>query len=172
MSLGRTNGPWVRTQALRVSGRAEGDNWTKSTTTATIRLKMEIQHRHEFERIGTQVLPPERFSDEYVSPDPEFANEGRGPESDGIRGLIAGSCCGWEEPPTSAEFYEAMRATAPTERQDVVAGTLVGEASNDTLALAYLQGAFTWRQVAAVLRRRGAYSSRQARYVNLHAARG
>ena len=133
---------------------------------------MELTRRHEFEAIGTQVLPPERFDNEYAAPDPESGNEGRGPESDAIRGLIAGSCCGWEEPPTSAEFYEAMRSTAPTERQDMVAGTLVAEASNDTLALAYLQGAFTWRQVAAALRRRGAYSSRQARYVNLHAAPG
>ena len=63
-----------------------------------------------------------------------------------------------------------MRATAPTERQKVVSGALVAEASNDTLALAYLQGAFTWRQVATVLRGRGVYSSRQARYVNMHAA--
>ena len=130
---------------------------------------MEIQRRHEVVRIGVEVLPPERFSDEYEPPDPEFPSEGRGPDSDAIRGLIAGSCCGWQEPPTSEEFYEAMRATAPTERQDVVAGTLVAEASNDTLALAFLQGAFTWRQVAAVLQRRGACSSRKARYVNLHA---
>ena len=156
----------------RVSDRqTEGPNWTRTTRRARIRVSMEIQHRHEFEKIGTQVLPPERFSDKYASPDPEFVNEGRGPESEAIRGLIAGSCCGWEEPPTSGEFYEAMRATAPTERQNVVAATLVAEASNDTLALAYLQGAFTWRQVASVLRRRGACSSRQARYVNLHAGR-
>ena len=130
---------------------------------------MEIQRRHEFERIGVEVLPPERFSNEYERPDPEFPNEGRGPDSDAIRGLIAGSCCGWEAAPTSGEFYEAMRANTPTERQNVVAGTLLAEASNDTLAPAFLQGAFTWRRVAAVLRRRGAYSSRQARYVNLHA---
>ena len=62
-----------------------------------------------------------------------------------------------------------MRATAPTERQEIVAGALVREASNDRLALAYLQGAFTWRQVATVLGRRRAYSSRVARYVNRHA---
>ena len=131
---------------------------------------MEIQHRHEFERVGIQVLAPERFSDEYAAPDPEFPNEGRGPKSDAIRGLIAGSCCGWKRPPTSQEFYEAMAATSPTERQNAVAGTLVAEASDDTLALAYLQGAFTWRQVATVLRNRGVYSSQQARYVNLHAS--
>ena len=152
------------------AGKCPQAVWTRTTRRARISLKMEIRHRHKFERIGTEVLPPEHFSDKYVFPDPEFGNEGRGPESDAIRGLIACSCGGWEKPPTSWEFYEAMRVTTPTERQNVVAGTLVGEASNDTLALAYLQGAFTWRQVAAVLRRRGAYSSRQARYVNLHAA--
>ena len=71
-------------------------------------MKLEIQRRHEFEEIGTEVLPPERFSDEYAPPDPEFPDEGRGPDSDAVRGLIKGSCCGWEKPPTSEEFYEAI----------------------------------------------------------------
>lgn len=130
---------------------------------------METTHRErEIEKVGTPVLPPERFGDEYAEPDPRFPNEGRGPAADAIRGLIAGACCGWQTPPTADEFYEAIRAERPTERQQIVASALVREASNDTLALAYLQGAFTWRQVARVLRRTGAYSSSRARYVNRH----
>ena len=133
---------------------------------------MEVpQREREIEKIGTSVLPPERFSDQYAEPDPRFPNEGRGPESEAIQGLIAGACCGWKKPPTAAEFYDAMRAETPTEHQEIVAGALIREASNDTLALAYLQGAFTWRQVARMLERIGAYSSSRARYVNRHGRR-
>lgn len=123
------------------------------------------------ERVGREVLPPERFSDEYAAPDARFEGEGRGPECDAIRGLIAGACSGWTQPPTAAEFHAAMRAQRPDERQLVVAGSLLREASNDTLALAYLQGAFTWRQAARMLRRTGPCSNRTARYVNRHAGR-
>ena len=150
----------------------EADREEERRKAKTIPDDMEINEHQEIDRIGTRVLGPKKFEDEYASADPEFANEGRGPDSDAIRGLIAGSCCGWRSPPTGEEFFEAMRASAPTERQQVVAGAVVAQASNDTLALAYLQGAFTWRQVASALRRRGAYSSRQAMYVNLHAAKG
>ena len=64
-----------------------------------------------------------------------------------------------------------MRETEPTPRQRAIVNVLITEASNDTIALAYLQGAFTWRQLATAMRRHGNYSPRLARYVNLHADR-
>ena len=99
----------------------------------------------------TLVLPPDRFSDAYAEADARFAGEGRGAEADAIRGLLAGSCSGWSIEPTSLEFYEAARAEQPTERQEVILGVLISEGSNDTVALAYLQGAFTWRQLARAM---------------------
>ena len=115
------------------------------------------------------VLPPERFSNEYEPADPAFANEGRGPEAEAIKGLLAGSCAGWEKRPTSAEFYEAMRAAEPTGRQMTIIRVVTTEGSTREICLAYLQGAFTWRQLARAMRQQRVYKSRLARYVNRYA---
>ena len=118
-----------------------------------------------------KVLPPERFSDEYEPPDPAFADEGRGAEADAIKGLLAGCCCGWERRPTAAEFYDAMRAGEPTARQMAIIRVLTAEGSTRQICLAYLQGAFTWRQLARAMTRQGAYKGGLAQYVNRYANR-
>ena len=115
------------------------------------------------------VLPPERFSDAYAPADPKFAGEGRGPDAAEIDALLASSCAGWKQRPTPREFYEAVRTLEPSRRQEMIINVLITEAPNDVVALAFLQGAFTWRQLAAAMRRRGLYSARLAQYVNLHA---
>jgi hypothetical protein len=116
------------------------------------------------------VLPPEQFSNEYSPVDPRF-NEPRSANARAVTGLLAGSCCGWAEQPTATEFYDAMRASEPTARQRSIVNLLITEGSNDTVALAYLQGAFTWRQLASAMQQHGDYSARLAEYVNLHAKR-
>ena len=115
------------------------------------------------------VLPPERFSDAYAAPDPEFPNEGRGADAERIETLLASCCAGWKKPPTPREFYKAIRSREPTQRDETIINVLITEAPNNVVALAFLQGAFTWRQLAAAMRRRRHYSARLARYVNLHA---
>lgn len=62
-----------------------------------------------------------------------------------------------------------MRAPRPDPRQRVVAAALLRAASHRTLAVAYLQGAFTWRQAAAAIRRGGPCAVSRARYLNRHA---
>ena len=119
----------------------------------------------------TVVLPPERFSDDYAPADPRFAGEKRGAEADEINGLLSTCCSGWRQPPKPREFYEAVRTTKPTQRQEMVISVLIEEAPNDVVAVAFLQGAFTWRQLAAAMRRQGRYSARLAQYVNRHAER-
>lgn len=120
---------------------------------------------------STVVLPPERFSDAYEPPDPKFAGERRGQEAEEIGALLFSCCAGWEQAPTAGEFYEAMRSAEPNQRQEMIINVLITEAPNSVVALAFLQGAFTWRQLAQAMRRRGHYSARLARYVNLHAER-
>ena len=114
------------------------------------------------------VLPVQQFSDEYAAPDPQF-NERRGPEAEAIAWLLCGSCCGWGRSPDTHEFYEAIRATKPTPRQVSIINVLISEASMNTVALAYLQGAFSWKQLATAMERHGGYSRELAEYVNLHA---
>lgn len=126
------------------------------------RMRVENPRRH------VTLLPPKRFSDEYSPADPRF-NEPRGAYAGAIAGVLSGSCCGWGRKPTAPEFHDAIRDTEPTRRQKAIINVLITEASNNTIALAYLQGAFTWRQLAKAMLRHGNYSPRLARYVNLHA---
>ena len=120
---------------------------------------------------STVVLPPERFSDAYEPADPKFAGERRGQQAGEISSLLFSCCAGWKQAPTAVEFYEAMRSPKPTQRQEMIINVLITEAPNSVVALAFLQGAFTWRQLAQAMQRRGQYSARLARYVNLHAER-
>ncbi len=133
-------------------------------------VQAELARRMRVENTGRHVplLPPERFSDEYSRADPRF-NEPRGANAGAIAGLLAGSCCGWGRRPSAAEFHDAVREAEPSQRQRAIINVLITEASNDSIALAYLQGAFTWRQLATAMLRHGNYSPRLARYVNLHA---
>lgn len=119
---------------------------------------------------NTGLLPAEQLSDEYA-PDDGTIDGDRGPESSAIRSLLAGACAGWERPPDSAEFYHAMRAKQPTRRQQTIAGVLIAEGTMNDVLLAYLQGAFTWRQLGRMMHRRGVYSGHLARYVNLDGGR-
>jgi hypothetical protein len=144
------------------------------------RYHQEMPTRSEYERAierrlreenpppNTGLLPTERFSDQYEPADPEFPEE-RGPASTAIQALIARACAGWKRPPDAEEFYNAMRATRPTARQTTIAGVLIAEGSCDDVLLAYLQGAFTWRQLARMMHRRSLYSGELARFVNVRA---
>ena len=117
---------------------------------------------------NTGLLPAERFPDHYEPEDPNSPDE-RGAVSTVIQGLIAGACAGWKRQPNAEEFYNAMRATEPTDRQITLAGVLIAEGSCNDVLLAYLQGAFTWRQLARMMHRRRLYSGELARFVNVRA---
>lgn len=115
---------------------------------------------------ASEPLPPAvKFSDSYAPEDPEVPGT-RGPQSSTIRGLLAGSCAGWKRRPDSAELYEAMRSNAPTGRQMAVAAVLIGEATIDEILMAYLEGAFTWRQLARMMHRLEIQSNGITRYLN------
>ena len=98
---------------------------------------LERKRRRNEPREREGVRSPERFSDAYAPPDPEWP-EKRGPEATAIAGLLARSCCGWRRRPTSAEFYDAIRAEQPSARQEAIVDVLMLEASEHTMTLAYL----------------------------------
>lgn len=113
--------------------------------------------------------PTDAFDDEYCK-DEAGTGKGRGPESGIIADLLTGCCAGWGVRPTSDEFYEAMRARTPTGRQKTIAGVLIDEATRDQVLLAYWEQAFTWRQLATAMRRKGIFRRELAEFVNLHGA--
>ena len=119
---------------------------------------------------NTGLLPAEQLSDEYAADEGTVEGD-RGPESSAIRSLLAGACAGWKQPPDTTEFYNAMRAEQPSRRQQAIAGVLIAEGTPNDVLLAYLQAAFTWRQLGRMMHRRGLYSGHLARYVNRHRIR-
>ena len=150
------------------SGRGAG--WKLNAWNAWVDREEARRQLEDDPRANAGLLAEERFDDEYA-PDDETADRGRGRESSTIRSLLAGACAGWREPPDSAEFYEAMRATEPTKRQRTIAAVLIAEATPNDILLGYRQGAFTWRQLARMMHRRGLYSGHLASYVNRHRLR-
>ena len=107
-------------------------------------------------------MPPlDRFSDEYAPEErllelyPDAEPTRTGAQSQAVRGIICGGCCGWVEPPTSEEVYEAMRAERKTPRQRAAARVLTHEADFVDLMKAYTERAFTWRQLARALKDQG-----------------
>ena len=126
----------------------------------------EAQRRVEEDDVRAEPLaPPSAFSDAYA-PEPPEVKGGRGPNSSTVRGLLAGGCCGWGRPPDAAELYDAMRTRRPTRRQLAVAGAFIGEAGIDDILMPHLEGAFTWRQLAATIHRLGMETSELSPYLN------
>ena len=115
----------------------------------------------------TQLRPLEDFSDEYADPTKykTVKQERVGRKSATIDGMIAGECCGWPEPPTSDEVYEAMRAESPTERQQSMID-MVLRADFETLFGGWMEGAFTWRQVARAIGQRPWLNPEQIQEIN------
>ena len=136
--------------------RPEQDNAKDQTDTVRDWVRDETARRareENHERPAT-LLPLEDFSDEYAEPSRyRTVEQGRVREKAGaIQGLIALDCSGWVDRPTTEEFYEAMRTKEPTRRQQSVTGILLRADFWDMVA-AWMEAAFTWRQLARVVSR-------------------
>ena len=139
----------------------------------------ETERRNRCERPDAtpELAPPDAFSDEYATRAllaeirPDADPEATGPWSQTIRGLLCGACAGWGKPPTSTEFYDAMRAENPTDRQLAIAGVLMNEAGFEELLNAHTEGAFTWRQLVRAGRKRGYVPPGRIRQVNAFATK-
>ena len=98
--------------------------------------------------------PLDRYPDDYcrlkklLKTRPEADPEATGPRSLAVEGIIAGGCCGWSESPTAADVYEAMRADPRTRAQRGITTVITKEATRTEIVTAWLEGAFTWRQLA------------------------
>lgn len=145
---------------------------TEAEVLAWAEVETERRGRQEDDGRNALLGPPEAFSDEYASREirahcPPHLGPGRtGPRSQTIRGLLCRSCAGWSQPPTSEEFYEAIRAEDPDGRQECIVGVLLVEASFHELMHAYAEQAFTWRQLVRAMHRRDCSRGRKARRIN------
>lgn len=117
--------------------------------------------RTGYSRPETELLPADRFSDEPAADwqrklihSPTRADCLRD-RSRAVRFRLLSSCAGWRRPPTSEEFYAAVRASAPSERQTAILDTWAAEAEWHELLTAWAEHAYTLRELAAALHRAG-----------------
>ena len=103
------------------------------------------------------LLPAEAFSDEPAGESvfrrlcaPETP---RGRHARAVHRRIMSSCAGWEKRPTAGEFYDAVRASRPTDRQKVIVRMWGAEATLEDLVEAWAQQAYTFRQLVRALHR-------------------
>ncbi len=81
---------------------------------------------------------------------------------------ISNRCAGWVERPTAEEFCEAIRAARPTPRQCHLISMWVIEATDAELALAWIEEAYTFRELVAAIHRTGAASANPVRNPDLN----
>ena len=116
------------------------------------------------------LLPAEAFSDEPAGEavfrrlcTPEAT---RGRHARAVHRRIMSSCAGWEKRPTAGEFYDAVRASRPTDRQKVIIRMWGAEATLEDLVEAWAQQAYTFRQLVRALHRAGFSRGPRIRTIN------
>ena len=116
------------------------------------------------------LLPAEAFSDQPASETafrrlcaPEAP---RGRDAWAVHRRIMSSCAGWKERPAAAEFYDAIRANEPTDRQKAIIRMWGAEATLEDLVEAWAQHAYTFRQLVRALHRAGFTCGSRIRTIN------
>ena len=150
---------WALGGDLRQSG--SGDAGTNAADAATTHrwAVLETERRRHLEN-GPRfraLAPPEAFSDQMapaealdrLCPGGDPALTGR--RSEAVYWRIVRSCAGWGEKPTSEEFYDAVRAASPTDRQTAIVLMWATEATLPELLRAWAQRAYTLRQLVRAL---------------------
>lgn len=127
----------------------------------------------EFDRFRTDTLrEPESFAD--TSPtDTETVRLGYAKDLVRVEAKsltvmlrLSASCAGWSEPPSAAEFYDAVRASEPTGRQRAILGTFAQEAGWHELIGGWAERAYTIRELVTALHRTGHAKCQAARWIN------
>ena len=139
-----------------------------------LRRRAKAIHRDEEPDV---LAPAEAFSDrradagirnEYLAGhDPAAIRE----RSATVRSRIGSSCCGWAVQPTTAEFYDAIRAEAPTTRQRALIRMWAREAEPAQIILAWAEEVYTFRELVAAFHRAGVDHPLVARAFNRLARR-
>ena len=103
------------------------------------------------------LLPPDAFSDRPASEDDFHRLYAPGTPRDrhalAVRLRLASGCAGWKRRPTAEEFYDAVRAERPTERQASIIRMWGTEATTGEIIEAWVQHAYTLRELVAALHR-------------------
>ena len=91
-----------------------------------------------------------------------------GRNSRAVERRIASSCAGWAHRPSAAEFYDAVRAERPTQRQKSLIAMWVREASEEELFLAWAEEVYSDRMLVEAIHRAGAADANPQRNAALN----
>ena len=123
-----------------------------------------------------ELAPIEAFSDD-VAPDGRAAwlyggdEPDLGRNSSTVRFVFASRCCGYRNPPTAGELYDAMRRTRPTERDKTVLTAWMTETTDRDWLFAWYEQAYSWRMLAGAVKLTGWPCWERIRRLNTFAAR-
>ena len=121
------------------------------------RRQQERRRRFDDEVRACKLKPPEAFSDEPAPPEalrslcPGLDPALTGRRSHAVQWRIARSCCGWGQPPTTEEFYDAFHTDTPDRRQKSIIYMWGTEATFTELFEAWAQHAYTFRDLVRAL---------------------
>ena len=136
----------------------------------------EIERREQYEDPRRQAIlkPADAFDDQRPTAalradcgiDRRADELGR--HSRTVERRIASSCAGWAELPTAAEFYDALRAAQPTQRQQSLIAMWVREATDAELLMAWMEDVCTDRELVRAIHRAGAADVNPKRNADLN----
>ena len=138
--------------------------------------RKELSRRQQYEdpRREAVLKPAEAFEDRQATAalrsrcGIERQADELGRQSLAVADRIASSCAGWAKRPTAGEFYDALRAEAPTDRQRSLIAMWVREATNAELLMAWIDEVYTDRELVAAIHRAGAADVNRKRNADLN----
>ena len=150
-----------------------------STSTSEIewrRRELERREREENPRREHALRGPEAYDDKMATAAVraecgiERSAHEMGRRSRTVERRIASSCAGWPRRPTAAEFYDAVRAKQPTDRQMCLIRMWVREASEEETIFAWTEEVYSDRMLVAAMHRCGAAAINPTRNAGLNRA--
>ena len=114
------------------------------------------RHYRDPNHAPCRLAPLEAFSDELAGNGLVARVQPRqqpmcGRESTTVSAVFAPRCCGYREPPTAAELYDAMPRSSTTDRDRTVLTAWVMEATERDWLLAWTEQAYSWRMLARAI---------------------
>ena len=91
-----------------------------------------------------------------------------GPDSPTVDRRITSSCAGWAERPTAREFYDAVRAERPNQREQSLIAMWVRDATDAEMNLAWIEEVYTDQELVAAIHRSGAAEVNPKRNADLN----
>ena len=156
-----------RWEALRRGSDADRQRLLAELKSLVGDLPPDLEHRRPCLLGPPQAFPdepaPASYFDDWTGHDPARM----GPASTAVERRLASSCAGWPERPTAAEFYAAVHAESPDERQRALLSTWAREASYLDIVDAWGEHVYTIRELVAALHKvEGLYAFTRFRWLN------